>query len=55
MYDLEVPIDSYHREIKKLKASNEELKNSKELVSTLFFSIVVLNLVLDIIVELFWS
>ena len=34
MYDLEVPEESYQREIAKLRATNEELKNSKELVSS---------------------
>lgn len=36
LYDLEVPWQSYQREINKLRNTNEELKNSKELVRFFF-------------------
>lgn len=32
MYDLEVPAHSYQREVSKLRASNDELKNNKDMV-----------------------
>lgn len=37
MYDLEVPVDSYQKEIGKIKAKNDELRNSKESVSICFY------------------
>lgn len=33
LYDLEVPAQSYEREIKKLHVANSDLRNNKELVS----------------------
>lgn len=37
MYDLYVPVDSYQREINKLKALATQAADSKDLVSSLFF------------------
>lgn len=48
MYDLEVPVDSYQKEINKIRAKNEELKNSKESVRIFFLFGIMLDLVLHI-------